>query len=154
MERNPNLCIFASVVALVVLVSFPVRCWCTEDSYKSLMEVWYYWPGYNHMILTIIWYLQRHAGYTRIFPGPFLRLTMADVNIFGDGGWNAQCLPQSNKLFFSLHVVFQAKPECCVSENIESKRSDDVDFDTFVSLMGRRSAAQPNSGLLLCSKCL
>ncbi|XP_051271785.1 tachykinin-3b [Dicentrarchus labrax] len=38
----------------------------------------------------------------------------------------------------------QAKPECCISEDVE-KRSDDIDYDTFVSLMGRRSAAQPNS---------
>ncbi|XP_044033413.1 tachykinin-3b [Siniperca chuatsi] len=37
------------------------------------------------------------------------------------------------------------KPECCVSRDAELKRFDDIDYDSFVSLMGRRSAAQPNS---------
>ncbi|XP_056244087.1 tachykinin-3b [Seriola aureovittata] len=39
----------------------------------------------------------------------------------------------------------EVKPECCVGEHAESKRFDDFDDDTFVGLMGRRSAAQPNS---------
>ncbi|XP_070693604.1 tachykinin-3b [Pempheris klunzingeri] len=38
-----------------------------------------------------------------------------------------------------------AKSECCVSGDAELKRSADIDYDSFVSLMGRRSAAQPNS---------
>uniref|UniRef100_UPI0037E829F8 tachykinin-3b n=1 Tax=Semicossyphus pulcher TaxID=241346 RepID=UPI0037E829F8 len=37
------------------------------------------------------------------------------------------------------------KPECCVSDDAELKRFDDTDYDSFVSLFGRRSAAQPNS---------
>lgn len=40
--------------------------------------------------------------------------------------------------------IFQAKPRCCVSGNAELKRFGDIDYDSFVSLMGRRSAAQPN----------
>ncbi|XP_067443609.1 tachykinin-3b [Thunnus thynnus] len=76
MEKIPNCCTFASLVALVILVSFPVRSWCEEDAYKSLPE---------------------------------------------------------------------EKPECCVSKDAEMKRLDDIDYDSFVSLMGRRSAPQPDS---------
>lgn len=43
--------------------------------------------------------------------------------------------------------VSQTKPECCVSGDAELKRFDDIDYDSFVSLMGRRSAAQTNSEL-------
>ncbi|XP_065811031.1 tachykinin-3b [Labrus bergylta] len=39
----------------------------------------------------------------------------------------------------------ERKPECCVGEATELKRFDDIDYDSFVSLMGRRSAAQQNS---------
>ncbi|XP_073323798.1 tachykinin-3b [Pagrus major] len=39
----------------------------------------------------------------------------------------------------------EAKPRCCVSGDAELKRFGDIDYDSFVSLMGRRSAAQPNS---------
>ncbi|XP_050930757.1 tachykinin-3b isoform X2 [Lates calcarifer] len=39
----------------------------------------------------------------------------------------------------------EAKPECCASEGPDLKRFDDIDYDSFVSLMGRRSAAQLNS---------
>ncbi|XP_034538752.1 tachykinin-3b [Notolabrus celidotus] len=39
----------------------------------------------------------------------------------------------------------KGKAECCVSEDAELKRFDDLDYDSFVSLMGRRSEAQPNS---------
>ncbi|KAM8757539.1 tachykinin-3b isoform 1-T2 [Acanthopagrus schlegelii] len=38
----------------------------------------------------------------------------------------------------------EAKPRCCVSGDAELKRFGDIDYDSFVSLMGRRSAAQPN----------
>ncbi|XP_037619385.1 tachykinin-3b [Sebastes umbrosus] len=76
MERTPNFCCtLASMVALVVLVLFPVRSGCKEDTYKSLTE---------------------------------------------------------------------AKPECCIREDAELKRFKDIDYDSFVGLMGRRSAAQPN----------
>ncbi|KAG8007872.1 hypothetical protein GBF38_013588 [Nibea albiflora] len=74
MERTSTCCTLASLVALVVLVLFPVRSWCKEDVYKSQTE---------------------------------------------------------------------DKPECCVSGD-ELKRFDDMDYDSFVSLMGRRSAAQPD----------
>uniref|UniRef100_A0A665VW75 Uncharacterized protein n=1 Tax=Echeneis naucrates TaxID=173247 RepID=A0A665VW75_ECHNA len=36
-----------------------------------------------------------------------------------------------------------AEPACCVGEDAEMKRFDDIDYDSFVSLMGRR-AAQPS----------
>ncbi|KAF1391563.1 hypothetical protein PFLUV_G00043410 [Perca fluviatilis] len=74
MERTPNCCTLASLVALVVLVLFPVRSGCKEDTYKSLTE-----------------------------------------------------------------------PESCVQEDAELKRFKKIDYDSFVGLMGRRSAAQPNS---------
>ncbi|CAJ1051080.1 tachykinin-3b [Xyrichtys novacula] len=37
----------------------------------------------------------------------------------------------------------EGRAGCCVGE--DAKRFDDIDYDSFVSLMGRRSAAQPNS---------
>ncbi|TMS19413.1 hypothetical protein E3U43_003734 [Larimichthys crocea] len=74
MERTSTCCTLASMVALVILILFPVRSCCEEDVYKSQTE---------------------------------------------------------------------AKPECRVSG--DEKRFDDTDWDSFVSLMGRRSAAQPNS---------
>ncbi|XP_038552641.1 tachykinin-3b [Micropterus salmoides] len=74
MERTPNCCAITSLIALAILVLFPVRSWCEEDTYK---------------------------------------------------------LPaQANK------------PECCVNGAAQlHKRFDDIDYDSFVSLMGRRSAA-------------
>ncbi|XP_054472073.1 tachykinin-3b [Anoplopoma fimbria] len=76
MERTPNCCCTrASLVALVILVLFPVRSGCKEYTYKSLTE---------------------------------------------------------------------AKPECCVREDAVMKRLKDLDYDSFVGLMGRRSVAQPN----------
>ncbi|XP_035802742.2 tachykinin-3b [Amphiprion ocellaris] len=39
----------------------------------------------------------------------------------------------------------EAKPDGCLGEDAALKRFDDIDYDSFVSLMGRRSAAQPNS---------
>lgn len=43
--------------------------------------------------------------------------------------------------------IIQAKFESGVSGDAitELKRYEDIDYDSFVSLMGRRSAAQPNS---------
>ncbi|CAK6955640.1 tachykinin-3b [Scomber scombrus] len=38
MERIPNCCSFASLVALVILVSFPVRSWCEEGVFKPQTE--------------------------------------------------------------------------------------------------------------------
>ncbi|XP_059185315.1 tachykinin-3b [Centropristis striata] len=38
----------------------------------------------------------------------------------------------------------KARPECCVREDPEFKRYQDIDYDSFVGLMGRRSPAQPN----------
>lgn len=43
----------------------------------------------------------------------------------------------------------QVKPQCCVGEAAELKRFGDVDYNSFVSLMGRRSAVQPNSEFFL-----
>lgn len=48
--------------------------------------------------------------------------------------------------------VLQAKPECCVSGDTELKRFEDIDYDSFVSLMGRRSAAQLNSELIFLQR--
>lgn len=39
----------------------------------------------------------------------------------------------------------QVKPQCCVGEAADLKMFDDIDYDSFVSLMGRRRAAQQNS---------
>ncbi|XP_071349446.1 tachykinin-3b [Trachinotus anak] len=75
MEKTPICCNVVSLVALLILILFPVRSWCKEETYKSMTE---------------------------------------------------------------------AKPEGCV-EDAELKRFDDIDYDTFVGLMGRRSAAKPNS---------
>uniref|UniRef100_A0A3Q3L0E7 Neuromedin-K n=1 Tax=Mastacembelus armatus TaxID=205130 RepID=A0A3Q3L0E7_9TELE len=75
MEKTPNSCTLASLVALVVvLVLFPVSSWCKEETYKSK----------------------------------------------------------------------ETNPGRCLSEDIESKRSSDISYDSFVGLMGRRSAAQQN----------
>ncbi|XP_069007232.1 tachykinin-3b [Embiotoca jacksoni] len=76
MEKTPNCCSVASLVALLLLVFLPVSCWCKEDAYMSLRQV---------------------------------------------------------------------KPGGCVGEDAVLKRFGDVDYDGFVSLMGRRSAAPPNS---------
>ncbi|KAF3689776.1 hypothetical protein EXN66_Car005448 [Channa argus] len=76
MDKSPNTCTLASLVAMVILILFPVTCWCEEDVYKSLMEV---------------------------------------------------------------------KKECCVGAQAELKRFGDIDYDSFVSLMGRRSVGQPKN---------
>uniref|UniRef100_A0A3Q1H4S0 Neuromedin-K n=1 Tax=Anabas testudineus TaxID=64144 RepID=A0A3Q1H4S0_ANATE len=82
MEKTPNIGSLASLVALAILILFPVRSWCKEDIYKSLTVV---------------------------------------------------------------------KPQCCVGEAAELKRFGDVDYNSFVSLMGRRSAVQPNSDFTVLS---
>lgn len=47
MEKTPNCCTLPSLVALVILLLFPVRSWCKEDTYKSLTEV---------RLPTFVWY--------------------------------------------------------------------------------------------------
>uniref|UniRef100_A0A673CTM0 Uncharacterized protein n=1 Tax=Sphaeramia orbicularis TaxID=375764 RepID=A0A673CTM0_9TELE len=37
-----------------------------------------------------------------------------------------------------------AEPDSCIDEDVAWKRFDDIDNDSFVSLMGKRGAAQPN----------
>uniref|UniRef100_A0A3Q1GIB6 Neuromedin-K n=1 Tax=Acanthochromis polyacanthus TaxID=80966 RepID=A0A3Q1GIB6_9TELE len=78
MGRTANCCTVASLAALIILVLFPVRSMCKEETYNPLR---------------------------------------------------------------------QEKSDGCLSEDAASKRFDDIDYDSFVSLMGRRSAAQPNSEL-------
>uniref|UniRef100_A0A3P8UYS2 Uncharacterized protein n=1 Tax=Cynoglossus semilaevis TaxID=244447 RepID=A0A3P8UYS2_CYNSE len=39
-------------------------------------------------------------------------------------------------------LLFQDLTPCCGGKDVELKRFDDYDYDRFVSLMGRRSAAQ------------
>lgn len=52
-----------------------------------------------------------------------------------------------DKLRFVCFFIIQAKFESGVSGDAitELKRHEDIDYDSFVSLMGRRSAAQPSS---------
>lgn len=55
---------------------------------------------------------------------------------------------KDDKLCFGFFFfIIQAKFESGVSGDAftELKRYEDIDYDSFVSLMGRRSAAQPNS---------
>ncbi|XP_068576702.1 tachykinin-3b [Cebidichthys violaceus] len=44
---------------------------------------------------------------------------------------------------YTYKPLTEAKPECCAREHAELKRFKDIDYDSFVGLMGRRSAAQP-----------
>ncbi|TNN81414.1 hypothetical protein EYF80_008470 [Liparis tanakae] len=41
-----------------------------------------------------------------------------------------------------MWTACKAKPECCAKEDAEL-RTRDIDYDSFVGLMGRRSVAQP-----------
>lgn len=52
-----------------------------------------------------------------------------------------------DKLCLFVFFIIQAKFESGVSGDAfrELKRYDDIDYDSFVSLMGRRSDSQPNS---------
>uniref|UniRef100_A0A3B5A9R5 Neuromedin-K n=1 Tax=Stegastes partitus TaxID=144197 RepID=A0A3B5A9R5_9TELE len=74
MGRTANCCTLALLTALIILVLFPVRSMCEEETYESLRE---------------------------------------------------------------------AKSDEC--EDTALKRFNDIDYDTFVSLMGRRSVAPPSS---------
>uniref|UniRef100_A0A8C2XMC1 Neuromedin-K n=1 Tax=Cyclopterus lumpus TaxID=8103 RepID=A0A8C2XMC1_CYCLU len=44
---------------------------------------------------------------------------------------------------YNYKSLTEAKPECCIREDAELKRSRDIDYDSFIGLMGRRSVAQP-----------
>ncbi|KAK2862221.1 hypothetical protein Q5P01_001754 [Channa striata] len=41
--------------------------------------------------------------------------------------------------------LIEVKKECCVGVDAELKRFGDIDYDGFVSLMGRRNAVPPSS---------
>lgn len=58
-----------------------------------------------------------------------------------------RCGKQKDDKPWFFFFIIQAKFESGVSGDAftELKRYEDVDYDSFVSLMGRRSAAQPNS---------
>ncbi|KAM3621039.1 uncharacterized protein V6R79_005141 [Siganus canaliculatus] len=74
MERSSNYCTLGPRITFLILVLFPVRSWCNEDTYQPLTET---------------------------------------------------------------------RPECRVGGDAEFKRFEDIDDDSFVSLMGRRSASLP-----------
>lgn len=116
MERTSNYCTLASLVALIILVLFPVTSWCTEETKVRVASLT------RHSI--------KSCDLWPVAPGHCCKRTSTFSG----------CL-----LFLFCFFAFQTK--CCGHAAL--KRFDDIDYDSFVSLMGKRSAAPPNSELHL-----